>query len=383
MTQTYRHKKNYIVNCRQLKKLKSRKKIIITPLDWGLGHASRCIPIINALMDLGIEIYMAGSGRSGLLLQKEFPQLAYKELPWPNIKYHNNGRFEWAIARQTPKIIAAIKQENKIINDYIIQHKIDGIISDNRYGCWSAHIPSVIISHQLKLLMPTYLMPLEIILNKLSYNYISKFSNVWIPDETEPNDLSGILSKPHWLHKLNNVERIGLLSRCYPIDLPKKYELAIILSGQEPQRTLLEQKLLKQVALLPDSYNCILVRGITEGSDQPLLMEKITSYDYLTTTALNEVLNQSEIIIARSGYSTIMDLIKLRKKALLVPTPGQTEQEYLANYLSKKKIFHTVEQDKINLKSDLDLLCNATQPLLYTAYSTDLSLHIKSFIASL
>lgn len=338
-------------------------RILVAPLDWGLGHACRCIPILRALIRWGAVPIIAGSGRSGLLLQKEFPTLLYLDLPWPDIRYQKNGKFEWAILRQMPQIIRAIKSEHRLLEEVIERYAIDAVISDNRYGLWSTRVPSVIISHQLSFILPGWMAALEKILEKCAYHYIRKFNALWIPDMADQNNLSGGLSRAGWVYKLPQVKHIGILSRLDKISLPRQYDIAILLSGQEPQRSVLEEILIPQLKSL--GKKTILVRGITEGSRQHRYAEGIEIVDYATSEEINKIMASSELIICRSGYTSLMDICKMGNLALLIPTPGQTEQEYLAQKLKEEGRFYMITQSEICLQKDYPL------SLSYAGMSTE------------
>ena len=328
----------------------STKRILVTPLDWGLGHATRCIPIIRALKKRNAEVFIASSGRALVLLREEFPELISFELTAYNVHYSRSLPFSLSLFLQIPKYLRTIKREHAQVEQIVRQHKIDLIISDNRFGCWSAEVPSVFITHQVNLQMPGSLKWTELLINRLNLNWIRKFNHCWIPDELE-NPITGKLSDS----KSVNGRYIGMLSRFRKgIEVNKKYELLILLSGPEPQRTVLEEKLLKQLKDFSDQV--FFVRGLPGEIDLPV-SEKINLYfaNHLPSDELNKVIEESELIICRSGYSTIMDFSRLAKKAIFIPTPGQTEQEYLADELKKRKIAFCAGQDNFNLNQALKL----------------------------
>ncbi|TJY37962.1 glycosyltransferase [Pontimicrobium aquaticum] len=307
------------------------KRILIAPLNWGLGHATRCIPIVNALLKFGFDPIIASDGNALSLLQKEFPNLKSIELPSYNITYSKNGsHLKLKLLKDAPKILKAIKKEHLVIEDLVTKNKIDGIISDNRFGVCSKTVPSVYITHQLHVLSGST----TFISSKLHQKIIRKFDECWVPDFEEHNNLSGKLGH---LKNLNvSIKYIGALSRFKKIDLPKTYNVIAILSGPEPQRTLLENKLLLE--LNNYSGNVILVKGVIEHEQQIITQNNLTIYNFMTSTELQTAINESDLVLSRSGYTTIMDLVKLEKKAFFIPTPGQFEQEYLAKKFKKENI---------------------------------------------
>lgn len=312
------------------------KRVLIAPLDWGLGHATRCVPIIEALQKRNCEVFIASSGSSLSLLKKEFPDLNFFSLPSYRIKYPRNGSFIFSIARQIPKIRWAIAKEHKHIQKIVLDSKIDLIISDNRYGCWSEEVPSVFISHQLNIQLPGGWQLLKPIVDWLHNRMINKFDQCWIPDDPKIN-LSGKLSRNGGL----DVEYIGILSRFKKQDAELKYDVAVVLSGPEPQRTMLEEIIFKQIQ---SQLRVIVVRGVVEGEGNWKQDGNLVTVNFLGSRKLEEIISQSRLIISRSGYSTIMDLARLGKKAVFIPTPGQTEQEFLAKRLMKEGISYSVSQ---------------------------------------
>ncbi len=325
----------------------SGKRVVVAPLDWGLGHATRCIPIIEELQKRNCEVFIASSGSALMLLRKEFPGLKFFELASYNIAYSKRIPFGLSILLQITKILRTISKEQLQLQEIIDQNKIDLAISDNRYGCWSTQVPSIFICHQLNLQLPVVLKLLQPIVNYFHHRSIRKFTQCWIPDQPGKFNLTGELSKGLSFP----TQYIGILSRFIKTQVETKYDLAVILSGPEPQRTILEEIIFKQIQ--NQNLKIVLVRGVIENEVTWKHEGNISVVNYLQTYDLQEVISQSKLIIARSGYSTIMDLARLGRKAILIPTPGQTEQEYLAHRLLDKGICYVVSQEKFNLTDAL------------------------------
>ena len=327
-----------------------KTRILVAPLDWGLGHATRCIPIIKELITQNCEVLIAASGNSYFLLKKEFPSLLILRVDGYKITYSGDGgTLLNKLMLQIPRIIFSILKENFWIKKNIKKYKIDAVISDNRFGMYNKKVPSVYITHQL--LIKTKNRFSEKIAQKIHYHFIKKYMYCWVPDWNE-NGLAGDLS--HQENKPVNVLYIGPLSRFELLkDLPEKYEVLISISGPEPQRTSFEREILFQLKTF--NMNILLIRGLPNET-KDLLSDNgsIKILNHLPADELNKAFQQSKIIISRSGYTTVMDLVKLGKNAVLVPTPGQTEQEYLARYLMEKKFFYSVEQDKVSLKKAIE-----------------------------
>ena len=300
-----------------------KNRILVAPLNWGLGHATRCIPIINALMAWGFEPVLASDSYALLLLQKEFPKLTTIELPSYNVTYAKKGqRFKLKLLKDSTKFIKTVKAEKKAAEDIIENYAISGIISDNRLGVYSKKVPSVYITHQLNVLSgsTTWLS------TKMHQKFIQNFDVCWIPDTDGNINLSGKLGRTNTLK--TQKKYIGPLSRFEKKDLKIVNAIVVVLSGPEPQRTLLEEKLLLE--LKHYSKKIVFIKGIVEKEQMIKTNKNMTIYNFMTSDLLEKTLNESALVIARSGYTTIMDLAKLNKKAFFIPTPGQFEQEYLA-----------------------------------------------------
>ena len=320
-----------------------KKRILVAPLNWGLGHATRCIPIINALIENNIEPILASDGLALELLKKEFPYLKAIELPSYNITYPKKGEnFKFKLILDSPKLIQTIKSEKKMIKELVENNPIDGIISDNRFGVYNKSIPSVFISHQLNVLSGIT----SWFSSKMHQKIIKKFDECWIPDIKDEPNLSGKLG--HLKNSNLNIKYIGPLSRFSKIDCTLVYDLLVLLSGPEPQRTILETKLLKDLK----KYNgtVLFIKGKIEEQQTIIKDNKMTIYNFMTSTELEKAINQSKIILSRSGYTTIMDLSKLEKKAFFIPTPGQFEQEYLAKRLDDLVLVPFCKQENFDIK---------------------------------
>ncbi|MFN5134651.1 MAG: glycosyltransferase [Chitinophagaceae bacterium] len=319
-------------------------RVLVAPLDWGLGHATRCIPIIGELLYLGCEVVLAADGACAQLLAREFPQLEIKKLPGYHIRYGKKSLIQ-SVLLQMPGIFKNTHNEHRWLQKLLQKEKFDIIISDNRPGFWNRQSHCIYITHQLRIQSGMNGL-FDDMLQRLHYRYIKRFNEVWVPDVDAAVNAAGVLAHPSktLLHPLY----IGPLSRIQPQPTEtKKYEWMILLSGPEPQRTLLEQQLIKEIRGL--NKKIILVRGLPGNTEAIEADAHVDVFNHLTASQLQQVLNQSEIVICRSGYTTIMDLLKLKKKALLIPTPGQTEQEYLAIHMQVQGCFPFLKQSEFTL----------------------------------
>ena len=328
-----------------------KPKIIIAPLNWGIGHATRCVPIINELLKKGFEPIITSDGNALTYLKKEFPLLKTYELPSYNIKYSRKSYLlKLKLLFQIPKIKKAIADEHKVIQQLIKKENIKGIISDNRFGVYSKEIPSVYITHQINVLsgITTFFT------SKTHQKMMNDFTEIWIPDFKNNPRLAGKLSDNSKI-KIPT-KYIGILSRFSSNISPKKEEndVLILLSGIEPLRTILEHKLIREFNNYPKKV--LFIRGVLDKETKIKDTENIKFINFQSQKELYQSIMNSKIIIARSGYSTIMDLATLNKKTFFIPTPKQTEQEYLAKHLeqlqispfSKQSNFKISMLDKIN-----------------------------------
>lgn len=333
-------------------KTSSKPKILVVPLDWGLGHATRCIPIIHTLLSQGCTVLLAGEGKAKNLLQNEFPDLVFLSLQGYRARY---ARKKWMLpfimAAQIPKILFSIKKENRWLQAIVEKYSIDAVISDNRFGLYHPAIPSVFITHQLSI--KTGLGRLaDQWLQKLNYRFIHRFSECWVPDAEGKNNLAGSLSHPEKSPSLP-VKYTGPLSRFAQSADENAKHILLLLSGPEPQRTILENLLLQQ--LKKHSVPVVLIRGLPGSNEKIKAPSHVVVYNHLAAGALQQKISEASFIISRCGYSTVMDLAALQKKSILIPTPGQTEQEYLATHLMKMNFALCIEQKKFDLSNALEL----------------------------
>jgi uncharacterized protein (TIGR00661 family) len=321
------------------------KRVLVAPLDWGLGHATRCIPIIRLIRTLGHDVILAGSGASLSLLKTEFPELKTEELPGYQPTYPASGSMMIKLSLQALKFFRAALKENSAIEKLVDKYQISLIISDNRYGCYSRKVPSVFITHQLNLVAPPGWGWLAALVNYVTHIFIKRFSECWVPD-FPGSILSGKLSRT----ENQQIKFIGPLSRLSAYPKTIKHDLLAVISGPEPQRTLFEQLVIQEV--IKSDLKALVVRGII-GAARKMIADGVEVVDHLNSNKLSEAMAASKLVLSRSGYSTIMDLAKLGKKAIFVPTPGQTEQEYLAQRFKEMQVAYFMDQKSFSLTDAL------------------------------
>jgi uncharacterized protein (TIGR00661 family) len=323
------------------------KRVFYTVLDWGLGHATRSVPIIKELQRQNFDVIIGGSGASLELLKSEFATLHFCDLPAYNPQYASDKSMVTVMLKQLPKFYSIIKQEHKVTKKIITEQNIDVVISDNRYGCWSNTVPSILITHQSNVQMPQRFGWMSPVVRSVLKKLLAKFSECWVPDY-ENGVISGKLSDFSRLKGIN-VKFIGPVSRFGNFSSsPDKYDLLAIFSGPEPQRSIFEEIVMRELKNSDRSF--FAVRGLPFNGQT---YKEKNVINFANMQLLEQLIGSSKVVIARSGYSTVMDLIALNKKAILIPTPGQTEQEYLAKVLHERAWFYSTPQDKFNLTTAL------------------------------
>ncbi len=323
------------------------KKVIVSPLNWGIGHATRCIPIIHKLLEHKHIPILASDGEALRLLRMEFPDLESYELPSYSVTYPTTSILI-NVGLRIPRIVSTVTKERKIVEEIVSKENVDLIISDNRFGCRSDRVTSVFLTHQVNLISPGSF--IESIVRKMNKKYIRRFDYCWIPDVEAFPGMSGILGHEHDLTAMY----IGPLSRMKSIESPKKYDYAVVLSGPEPQRTNLQKEILSKIKTTEKSV--AFVGGDFTENEVSITNPNIEYHKLLQSEELNRIFCGTERVICRSGYSTMMDLAVLGKKAIIIPTPGQTEQEYLGTLYEEHKWHMLQKQGNVSIEDHLEIL---------------------------
>lgn len=293
-------------------------------------------------MKQGFEVLLASDGDALQLLQLEFPELTSFELPSYNIQYGNH--FAFSVLKRVPHILKTIQMERQAIEGIAQNTGAAIIISDNRYGCYTSFTKNIFVCHQHHLLVPAF----SGLANYLHRRLLRKFDQHWIPDLEDLNArLAGQLSTS----SLPNLHYIGPLSRFQKMETVKKYDCIAVISGPEPQRSYFEAMLKTQLTASP--LKTLLVCGKAHDKGPAIQIDNCSVVPFLTANELNQAICAADVVISRSGYSSVMDLATLSKKAIFIPTPGQTEQEYLAEFFSDKKIAPWYKQSDFELNTAL------------------------------
>lgn len=326
--------------------------VVIALLDWGLGHTTRSIPIIRYLIENNCNVLVACNSKQRKLLEAELPPIPYEELEGYKLRY---GKSKWStiffIIAQIPKILMKINRENKWLHGLAKRKPLGLVISDNRYGFRLNNTPSVFITHQLaiKTGLSKWLDKAILFFN---YKYIEQFSRCWVPDYASEPCLAGMLSHPERLPN-TAVDYIGGLSRMrQQTCTDKSIDVLVLLSGPEPQRSILEKKILLEAAHIKKSF--VVLRGLPDIDSTPPVSSNVKILNHLASQQLQDLLCRAFVVISRSGYSSLMDYMKLDVRSILIPTPGQAEQEYLAEYYQQQGWAMFVKQEEFELNVALE-----------------------------
>ncbi len=322
-----------------------QKSVLFATLNWGMGHASRSVPLIRELHKKGVPVIFASDGVAAELLRAEFPGQEVYELPSYNVRYEKRNIYV-NVLRSLWNILSAIWSENLWIRSFLKKHHIQAIISDNRYGIRHSSIPSILITHQFRFYGPCKWA------NKIGEWSVQwwarKYTEIWVPDWSGTHSLTGDMA--NWKFIRPPVYYLGPLSRFNVVSVPssdKKIDIIAILSGPEPQRTQLEIDIHNQLENIPGNH--VVIRGTNEHPHPDVDNPSYIRFDLLAAEELNRLVGQSYMQISRSGYSTVMDLTYSGIPALMIPTPGQIEQEFLMVYLKDRGPWVFQMQDKLDI----------------------------------
>lgn len=328
--------------------MERNKNILICPLEWGLGHAARMIPVAAELLSQNHNVIFASGEEHLSLIRNELPQCSYISFPGFKPKYSPHLPQYISILLKIPLLSYHIVLEHIKLKKIIRKYSIDIVISDNRFGLWNSNIKTVYVTHMLLIPFPVkmkFMEPLGVFIHR---QIIRKYDYCFIPDLPGGKNISGRLS--HGMKLPGNVRYIGILSRFASLPpassgMPGFKYSTIILSGPEPQKEILKQKL---ITLFKDKEPVtIILEGKPGKSVETRRLGNIILHNHLSATEMKNIISGSEGIISRSGYTTVMDLLSLNYRALLIPTPGQPEQEYLAEYLSEQGFFSIIRQNDV------------------------------------
>ena len=323
--------------------------ILFSPLEWGLGHAGRLIPLIRKLRERGHNIFIASGPVHTDFFRSESCEAFYINFPGFRPVYSGFIPQYLMIMLQLPLLVFHTIRDNWRLRKVIERYGIELVISDNRFGMWNKRVKSVYITHQLLIPFPRYLRFLEPAGAALHRIIIRKYNFCFIPDLPGDNALTGKLA--HGTRLPGNEIYTGILSRFADAGNRELHDNklfahnTVILSGPEPQKGILRKKVTE--ILKNSGITTVVLEGKPDEDLKTEISGNIIFHSHLTSPEMSFIIRGSKSIICRPGYTTIMELISLGCTALLVPTPGQTEQEYLAGWLSSRGWFTTITQRSI------------------------------------
>ena len=346
--------------------VKKNIRILVSPLDWGIGHATRCVTVIRELQQAGAEVVVGTSGRALEFLKGYFTVLEMIAMPGSEISYPSGGNMAFKMALQAPRIMAGIRKDHLYLRKIIADRKVDAVISDNRFGMHAKDVYSIYITHQLTIKAPKGWGGTETMISSLHRHFIKKYDECWIPDLPGTGNLSGELGHPSPLPQgyfyIGPLSRFAIKSKENKVPADYKYDILFLLSGPEPQRSLFEGLILKELKM-HQGLTAVILQGLPGTHEKTDPLPNVTMYSHLKDHEIEELTGNSKFIVCRSGYSTLMDLAALGRSAIVVPTPGQTEQEYLAEYHSGNGSFYSIPQNEFSLELVLKKAKDLVSPI--------------------
>jgi len=326
------------------------KKILFGVFDWGLGHAMRNMPLIQALLENGHHLEIISTGRALTVLKRRFGDVCqYHDVPSVFCPYTESRHLTLNVLFSLPAILFSLHQARRISERIIRKGRYDVVISDCRLDVYDQVENSFLINHQLRI--KTFFGAQQVIEAWLC-RMMSRYGKVIVPDFPHSENMSGVLSHDLLFFDSDRVAYIGILSNLKKRDCKKDIDCFISISRPEPQRTVLERKILAHARFLPGT---IVIAGGNPDITEVKTFSGVTYYGYLSPARQEEMMNRASFFISRSGYTTLMELAEMdMKAALLIPMPGQTEQEYLADYYESRGWFHHTHQDRLSLQTDIE-----------------------------
>jgi UDP:flavonoid glycosyltransferase YjiC (YdhE family) len=331
------------------------KHVLVSPLSWGLGHATRDLPVIRYLLERGHRVTIAAEDRALTLLEREVPECDFERIPDYPPPYSSGKHFVPKFVAMAPAMLWAIEKESIRMRRLFRRRQFDLILSDNRFRVRRRGVPSFVLTHQLRFMTPPGLEPFERLTEFFNYVYLHPFDRIIVPDAADPEEnLSGRLSHDlRYLRKSPRVYYAGPLASVRKTDVEQDVDLFISISGPEPPRTQLERTILEKVPEV-EGERIVVALGKPEVKTTREIDGRIEVHGFLDRDRQQEMLNRARFVVCRSGYTTVMELAELGRKALFIPTPGQTEQVYLGNYYEERGYFHTVDQYEMDLVRDIE-----------------------------
>jgi len=344
-------------------------KILVAPLDWGLGHATRCVPVVREFLRQGTEVELAVVKQNASLFREIFPELRQHIAPGYNVVYPRHGfNMGLWLLKNSAHLNAVMRYERRYAQEMVERHGYDILFSDNRFAFHSPKAYSIYMTHQRRIAFPPALAAFEGVGIKWHAMQMKKFDEVWVPDLEQAPGYAGALS--HVDVAPRPVTFVGALSRFSEttsvVGTPAGTPLNVvaIVSGVEPARTQFERQLREALACIPGRHMMIL--GKPSAPQKRWTEGNIEFHNHLPTEEFKQAVLRANWVVSRGGYSTVMDMAVLGAKCIFVPTPGQYEQIVLARELSKAGYAVQIPADALNADSLAD------------AFNADVKLHLPS-----
>jgi uncharacterized protein (TIGR00661 family) len=328
-------------------------KILVSPLAWGLGHATRDVSIINDLIARGHTVGVAATGIALELLTREFPDLEFYDVPDYPSPYTSSGFSVARVMALFPLMVKNIAREHRIISRIVKRERYDLVISDNRFGAFAADVPSLFISHQIRFSTPGAIESVERTMEVFNSRYHRHFERVIVPDNPPgPRSLSGKLGNARRPLTKRRAYWAGIITDIRKQDLPQDIDYLVSISGPKVTKDALRKVIMDQIGGLAGTKVILLGDPGADFEQRPDGDTLVKSH--VDRREMAELLNRARFVITRSGYTTVMELAELEKKEILfTPTPGQTEQEYLSAYYEQMGWVHSVPQNGLDLVHDV------------------------------
>ena len=323
-------------------------KVLFGVFDWGLGHATRDTPLIKELLKKH-QVHIISTGRALKILQNNFKnQCKFYDVPslYPIYTKTKTNIFQLDFTLAIPNIIKSLRHAREKSKE-IISRGFDLVISDCRYDVYDKPKNSYLINHQLRF---KTLPGVERLAELWLSNRMKKYKCIIVPDFSKKN-LTGKLSHDLRYFPKSKIKYIGILSHLKKLNIKPDIDYFFSLSGPELTRIKLENSIMSQIGYLKGK---IVIAGGNPDIKTKNSTENIEFHSFLNRDQQENFMNRAKFLIIRSGYTTIMEVVELGKKALLIPSPGQTEQEYLANYYEKQRYFHHIHQSNLKLGRDIE-----------------------------
>lgn len=318
-----------------------KNKLLFAISSLWLGHATRTSVVINHFLKKWFEIDIISFWNALNFLKSEFDgkKINFIELvDYPHLERWKWWKFYFYLIFDVVKTTFIIKKENNFVAS--IENNYDFIFSDCRYWVYSKKVPSFLLNHQLAFVMPKWMWFLQWFTDYINIKYLKNFNCLFIPDfENIDNSLAGNLSHPNWINKINH-KYIWILSSFTGSKKEKTEKIDFLFTISwylSEYKDDFINKLLEQSKKL--KWKKVFILWDAKNNYKKELENNITIYSFASWDLRKNLFLNAEIIISRAWYTTIMDLVELSKKAILFPTPNQTEQEYLVKFLSENNLY--------------------------------------------